>query len=324
MQAKGFKGRLVFDYESSFGVSPSTKKGSVLAYNTLEVTGKQTLITPATIRNSRHQAQPAKGNTSVDGSVQIPFDISQIGYILKGLFGAPTTVSAGSTYATSYKKHTFIPAAEQPSMVIEKGFTDLGQYYLYNGCKLSKFKLPFGGDGELVATVDIMGSQETVSANAYVPTPVTLPFDRLNNFQSTIKENGTVLGIVSKGEINIDMGLDGNQYTIGGGGVRGAIPEGLVAVTGSLTVLFTDMNLLKKAFDGTTTSLELSYITKGLTTDLNKKLTIEVPELVFERTSPTITGPAGVSVDLNWQAFYNTGTDATSIKIELINDIEKY
>lgn len=323
-QAKGFMSRMVLDFETEFGQSPTSKSGKIYPVNTLELISKQELIKPATIRGSRHQAPPARGRLSVEGSAQLPFDISAIGYIFKGLFGAPLTEAAGGSYNSTYKKHTFKPANTQPSLVIEKGFTDINQYYIYNGCKLSTFKLPFGGEGELLATVEFMGASETLGTAPYTTTPQTPAFDRLNNFHATIKEAGQEIGIVSKGELNINMGLDGSQYTVGAGNNRGGIPEGIIAVSGMVTVLFSDAVLMDKVINGTPSSLELLYTLPADVATDNKMLSISIPELVFERTSPKISGPAGVSVDLNWQGFYNTNSEATSIKVELINAVASY
>lgn len=323
-QAKGFMSRMILDFETEFGKIPTSKAGKIYPVNTLELVSKQELIKPATIRGSRHQAPPARGRLSVEGSAQLPFDISAIGYIFKGLFGAPVTAAAGGSYNAAYKKHTFKPGSTQPSLVIEKGFTDINQYYIYNGCKLSTFKLPFGGEGELLATVEFMGANETLGTAPYTTTPQTPAFDRLNNFHATIKEAGQEIGIVSKGELNINMGLDGSQYTVGAGNNRGGIPEGIIAVSGVVTVLFSDSVLMDKVINGTPSSLELLYTLPGTTATDNKVLSIRIPELVFERTSPKISGPAGVSVDLNWQGFYNTNSESTSIKVELINAVDSY
>lgn len=88
---------------------------------------------------------------------------------------AATAVTATTvTFAHAYTAETFstakaaksgythvfrIPKA-QPSMTIEQLHTDLSEMFLYTGCKVSRFSIGAGSDGqENTVTVDIMGSK---------------------------------------------------------------------------------------------------------------------------------------------------------------------
>lgn len=313
-QARGYMGQLVADFESTFGTSPGTKKGKILTFNTMEVVGKQNLIDPGTITGTRNSVEPGKGNLSVDGSISVPLDLTAIGYWLKGVFGAPTTTGAGPDYT-----HVFKIGNTQPSMVLEKGFTDIAQYMRYNGCKISTFKLPFGGDGEAVVSMDIMGATEAIGSTVYDAAATAVTMTRLNNFQASIKEGGTTLAIVQSGDFTLNMGLDGNQYVLGTNGTRGDIPEGIINVTGTLKTLFTDATLLNKGINNTITSLELTY-----TIAANQSLTFTFPEVLFERTSPPISGPVGVVCDMSWRAFYKTDSNKSAVMVTLKNQTATY
>lgn len=110
-QARGYKSSLVLDFETSYNTAPSIKKGFVLPFNSNELTKKQTLIETETITNTRNDTQPALGRVSVDGDITTPADYVAIGYMLKALFGNPTTTTTTGTN----KKHLFSVKDEQPS-----------------------------------------------------------------------------------------------------------------------------------------------------------------------------------------------------------------
>lgn len=313
MQAKGFMGRLGFDIETTFGQNPVAPDCKVLPINKIELAGKQSIITTSTITGNRNPVEPGRGRITADGSLEAPVDLTAFGWWLKAMFGAATDSGASAPYT-----HVFKPGNTQPSLVLEKAFTDIGQYFRYNGCKVSSFKLAFGGDGELVANFDIKGASETRGTSAYDTTPTTVVMNRLNNFQATLKEGGSTIGTVSSGDFTVDFGLDGDQYTVGNGNSRGDIPEGILKVTGTLKVLFTDATLIDKGINATESSLELAF-TNGA-----NSLTFKFPEIQYERTSPTITGPAGVSVDLAWSAYYQNSADAAAIVATLVNSVATY
>lgn len=312
--AKGSKGQLLLDFETTYNQDPTTPAGVLLPFNNESIVAQQNLTNPATITGSRNPVQPIKGNTDVSGSITIPVDQIATGYWIKALFGSPnTTDNLNGTYT-----HVFTVSETQPSLVIEKGFTDIGQYFKYNGCKINQFSMDFGGDGELTASIDIVGSKETVSSTPYNSGASKPSFIRFNNFQATIEEGGSVIGDITEGNFAISANLDTELYTIGNQGTRGDLPEGVLNITGSITVLFKDMSLLNKAINTTESSIKIKF------SDGTHYIEFYFPEIIYNRNSPTISGPNGVLVTLNWQAYYKDNADSTSCKITLLNTKSAY
>ena len=306
--AKGSASAIQVDFETTFATDPASPVGRSLPFNSCDLAANAAIITPGTITGNRNPVQPARGNVSVDGSVVVPVDLNCFGFWLKGLLGAPTTTGASDPYTHVYKVGSSIP-----SMVIEKMLTDISQYEKFNGCKINSMKLGFGGDGELVATLDIMGAKQTLSGTTYDSTPTAIALDRVSNFQAALKEGGSTISIVTGGEISVENGLDGGLYCVGGGGQRGDIPEGFVKVSGSITALFQDLALLNKALAATESSLELTF-TSG-----THSLAIKIPELVYDRTSPAIKTAGGLTVDLKFSGYYNNDGDACAVKVTLVS-----
>lgn len=312
----GYRGRLALAYESAYGVTPASPTGFIMPITSSKIVAKQTLIEDKTIRGIRDVAPPGLGNIDVQGPVMVPVDEINIGYWLKALFGSPTT-----TVSTAPYTHTFKPGFTQPSLCLEQQFPDLGQYFLYNGCKVSKFTTAFEvNNQDLQATINIIGSKETPATVSFLSNPTSNPMTKFGAFMASIMDDGELLADVTKVELTIDTGLGGSIYTLGGGGFRGSLPEGMLAITGTVTAIFDSMALLNKAIAGTTSSIEMNLNNPLSGNSLN----ILLPEVIYERTSPGIDGPKGVSIALPFKAFYSTNTNGASIVATLVTSQPTY
>ena len=314
-QARGYRSQAVMDFEQSFGVDPATKKAVLMPFETNNVAANQNLTEDNTIRGRRDPAKPSRGNVDVSGQVVVPVGPISFGYLLKALFGAPETTDDGLSEYT----HVYKPGDDQPSFVFERGFPDIGVFEKFNGCKVSQLAMTLGGDGALTAAIDVMGAKNTVGSAAYSADPTTHAEGRFSNFQASLQEGGIDVGIVTTADFQINATLDGNQYVIGSKGFRRDIPEGLIQISGNLTALFKDKQLLEKAINGTETSLKF-----GLDDGINS-LEFHFPEVEFGRSSPAVEGPQGVVVTLPWRA-YCKGTlpTDTAVKVTLVNGHESY
>lgn len=310
MQARGRKGQLLMDFETEYGQSPTTPAAIKLPFETCNIGASQTLNEDNTIRNDRNPAMPSRGNIDVSGSTVVPIDFITFGYWLKALFGAPET--DGSVETGAYT-HVFTPGDTQPSFVIERGFTDIGKYLIYNGCKVSRISIDVGGEGDQNATVDIMGAKETAGDTSYDVDPTEPTLTKFGRFQALVTVSGAAAAKITAGQINIDAALDGNQYILGGQGVRGDIPEGIIQPTGSITTLFEDLTLLNLAINGTETAITFKW-TSG-----TNSLEIKFPEVILERTSPPIEGPQGIVLECPFRAYYENALEEAAVQVTLKN-----
>lgn len=312
-QQTGARSALVIGFESVFGSAPAT--GMKMPFNTSGLKGTRPLNAPATLRGNRNPLMPFRGNMDVSGDIVVPVDSDAFGWWLKAMFGAPATAGTGPY------THTFKVGDTQPSLAIEHQFLalDTPEYFLYEGCKVSTFSMEIGGDGELVATLSMVGATETIDTSSFDGTAAEKSINRLHNFHASLTEGGSAFGDATTVSFSVDFGLDTEQFVIGGGGVRGAIPEGVIAVSGQLTALFKDVALLNKAINETESSL-LITIEKSA----NEKLDIEIPELQYQQNSPEISGPQGIVVTLDFQGYYEDDADESAILAVLTNSIASY
>ncbi|ABM28094.1 phage tail tube protein [Nitratidesulfovibrio vulgaris] len=311
-QARGYKATLMLGFEDSYGVT-ATPVGVMMPINTCNLKPSRKKNTGGTLLGTRNPAQPFDGYTDLGGAAVVPVDALSMGYWLKAMFGAPVTTGTGPYV------HTFKVGDEQPSLFLETRVpTDVPFYLLNKGCKVSKFSMDVGGDGELLATVDLMGSKQLKGATSCDSTPEAVKFARFSNFQATLKEGGQAIGVCPSFNFSLDAGLDGDAFCIGEGGARGDISEGLMTVSGSLTALLKDAALLDKAMNSTETSLELSF-TAGANI-----LTFTFNELQFELTGPTIDGPKGMRCEFAWSAYHADHAASSVVMATLTNTIATY
>lgn len=309
-QARGYKSRIALDFEQAFRTPPDIPGAVVVPINGYSVRGSRAKNNADTITGTRNPVMPFDGNLDVSGQVTVPVDSCAFWYWLTAAFGAPETTGTGPY------THTFTVGDTQPSMILENRFaTTPVSYAACAGCKVGSLSISVGGDGELTAGLDIMGATEEFSPSPYQADPTPLSLKRLNNFQASVKEGGQVLGIGTAMNFDINFNLDGDGYVIGGGGVRGDIPEGLLSISGSMTCLFTDMTLLNKAMTSEETSLEITFDGGA-----DSRLTFAFNEVQFSRQTPGVDGPQGIRLELPWQAYLDDHAGGSALVVTLTNN----
>lgn len=313
-QAQGWKGTLGIQKETTFGVDPVSPSLNKVYFETESLSASRGLTTSNTISGTRNPTKPELGNIDVAGDISVEAQ-AYIGSMLEGVMGAVTTTGASSPYT-----HVFKVGTSLPSYVIEKGFTDIAQYFKYNGCKFSKMSVNTTPEGFQKMSFGVMGKKETIGSTSFDSTATDLGKTSFTGFMAAILEGGGSISNVSKLDLNIENALDGGVYVIGGAGTRGAIPEGMVKVSGSIDVLFETVALLTKAIAGTESSLKITYtLGTGAGTAGNELLEILIPELIYSQKSPSINGPKGVMVSLSFEGYYANSSETSALQITLKN-----
>jgi tail tube protein len=308
-QAKGSNAQLVIDFEDAFGEDNGTPAGFKMPLNTANVVGARNMNAAQTITGGRNPVEPFSGNKSVSGPIVVPLDSIAFWYWMKACFGAPVTTGTGPYV------HEFKVPTSQPSLVIEQGYTDITQYQKFNGCKISGFSIQAGGDGEMVVSFDVVGATyAALSATPYDASPTTIALSRLSNFQAAITEGGGAISNANSAAIQMAFNLDTQQYVIGGGGILGDIPEGIVGVGGNLTTLFEDATLLNKAMNTTESSLKLTW-----TNGASSIVEMEIQELLYAPATPGIPGPQGIQQSLDFQGYHGNGSEASALVVRITN-----
>lgn len=252
--------------------------------------------------------------------------------IIRIPMGTTTTFTLGSgtikrvtANGTAYT-HTLKAGGDIPYYLIEKGYTDVAQYFRYFGSKCASLNFGIGGAGLIKLVSNWMGMSETTASSSFDSAPLDngkRSFDNLGIAAANILEGGSaVANILGIDGITLDNNLDGDTFVVGGGGSRAAISAGIYKISGTLRAQFEDLTYYTKARNLTESSLDFT-ITRGTGagTDNNESIQVVMPELVYKAASPPIEGPKGVIISLGFEGYYDNHADATGLKIILKNAI---
>lgn len=310
---KGSTVDVLIGYETTFGTAAVA--GFQMFVNSFGLKATQTKSAPATLSGTRNPTEPFDGNVAAAGQIVVPVDSGLMPYWLAAMFGDPTSTGA-DPYVHEYKI-----ADTMPSITLETAFEDLDtdQYDQFVGCKVASMDIEVGGDGELVAGLNIIGANDSLESSSFDGSPTAVTLARLDNFEAAITEGGGALANAKSLSFNIDFGLDQSNYVIGGSGILGSIPEGIVGVSGNIKTLFEGTTLLDKALASTETALKLT-----VTNSASSVFELEVQELQYERNSVDVPGPQGLEVDLNFQGYYTNGSEASAIVARVTNAVASY
>lgn len=321
-QAKGMEAQVLGGVkEATYNTHPNVANGSTIKLPVIypvALNASRNLIKSNVIRGRRDSYKPYQGNMDLNGTLNVPLDLINIGYWLQMMFGDPTTTGNSAPYT-----HVFDVPDSLDSWVIELGYTDIAQYFRYNGIKASSMGFSFGGDGEMQVSVGLVGSGSEAIATTAMDggTPTTQTFTPFYFSQAAIKEGGSTIATVSSCNFTIDNGLGtgAENYLIGGGGARGILTAGECMVTGTLSAVFENVTLYNKAVAGTESSIQITVTNGAYSLDLL------LGEIMYDKRQPGVPGPAGIFVEMPFQAYYdNASPDKTAFQATLVNTLAAY
>lgn len=268
-------------------------------------------------------------NSKVYAIIDVPSTTSiklrvQFG-LTEGTVAGTVTISK-YTSGTALYTHTIKAGGNLASYIIDKGFTDIGQYFKYAGCKCGSLNFALGASGLFELSTDWMGAGETTGTSALATTPLDpgkSSFDGLGITSANFLYQGTAIAVnvPQTFDIKIDNGLDGDSYVIGGSGVRKGINPGTLKATGSFKGIFETLSAGSQGYDlyanakaGTACAFDITCV-KGTGTGAlnNESLQIKIDECLLKPKAPSISGPKGVMMDFEYEAYYNSGATGAAI-----------
>ncbi|MEW5803724.1 MAG: phage tail tube protein [bacterium] len=306
--------QLLLDFETAFKTNPVSAAAIKLPFNTCDLKVDQRPQQSATLGAGRHAGQPFYGNKPVTGNLSGPVDLIAIGYVLKMVFGTPTTTGTGPY------EHAFKIGASAPSFLLEKGWPNDSKFYLYNGCKATGLQIGFGGNGQLVYTVPIIGAKEAYSSSSYQETPtsdVSKPATIFHNCDAVASEGGTPTDTIEQLQINfannsvMGFGLAGN-------GEGTIASEGQPSLTGTIKGMFDVDTIISKGRNHATSSLDV-LLESG-----TSSIEFICDEVQYSHESPPVDGPGGAYLNLSFVGFYYNASAASEFRVVLTNSQASY
>jgi len=310
--ASGSNLRVLMDFEDCFGVTPSSTAAVIIPCTTLDVNLSQPPQQRATLRAGRHSSKPFYGNKSITGTMTGPVGEQSIGYILKAYLGSPDS--------TATDEWIFSVDSTTPSFVVAKEFTDLGEYYVYNGCKATTLSFTFNTDNELIYNLGFIAASETPQDVTYDSNPEDLSDELFYDnpeIGTNIEEGGVADEIIEELTVNLNNGPT-LAYTLSGAGEATYAADGKLEVSGTIRGIFINTDILDKGIAHIESSLDLT-LTKS-----SNYLRAFIPELEWSQESPSVTGPGIVELNLTFIGFYQNSTEASDIVFYLYNSHGAY
>lgn len=309
--ARGSEGRLIIAEETSWGIQATT--GFELVYFVREsLQGEIANIVDESITSRRALESPRGGRITAGGSIDV--NLSNKGShckLIKHALGSVNTVdNLDGTFTHTIKGSDVLPAG----LTIEKGFLDIGTYFVYTGCKINTMTIECNNDGLVTASFDIMAKDEQSSTTTLSASPVDNGHLAHVFWEGQIEIDGSPVGQISSYTITVDNQLADDFFI--GDRYRGIIVEGMRQTTGTLQAYFNDLNLYNKFRNETSLSLKLT-----ITYDANNFIEIYTPNVKLTgRGSPVIDSAGIIYQNFDWQAFYDS-TIGTDVQITIKNTL---
>lgn len=310
-RAQGSNARLLGKFRADYA-TPATGNYQKLPFVSSNLGAEQPLLADDTLGNGRDPRDPSLDVITANGQIVVPIDLTNIGFWLKGLLGAPTTT--GTTHLT----HVFNSgAASLPAMDLEIGTPEVPLYAMNEACLVDSIAFNFAPSGTSKATIALVAQGESTATTSGGGTATELPYTRFSQFQGTINKDGAPLANITSADITLANNLDPVRTIRDDGKIDGA-DLGAFAATGSLTARFADTTFIDAATDGTPLALSFAY-----TISATAKLIIAVPRVLLPRAKRPIEGAGGISATFNWQASKDP-TSGHTVSVSLFNDVASY
>lgn len=144
--------------EQNYGKTETTGFNTIyVKSNTIKYS--QNAVESQLLKAGRSPSKAAKGNVEVSGAIDIGVDNISTGFWLKQILGDYSVAADGSKF-----KHTFkIADSCLSSFQMEKGLLGSDINYKSVGLKANKIDFEGGGEGELLANIEVIGKNEFFS-----------------------------------------------------------------------------------------------------------------------------------------------------------------
>ena len=292
-RAQGARSQLAAAFETTYGTAP-TSGFMQMPFASASLGAEQPLLASELLGYGRDPLAPIKDAVTADGDISVPLDAEAFGFWLKAAFGNPTTTG------TTNKTHTFKSGSwSLPSMAIEVAMPEIPRFAMYTGCMLDQLSIAMQRSGLLTADVKLVAQGETIATATAAGTPTAYALQRFGHFNGAIKRGGTALGNIVSADLTYANNVERIETIRNDGRIDGADPS-IAALTGRIDVRFADTTLMDQALNGSSASLEFSWVISA-----NVSLTITAHAVYLPRPRVEIQGPQGIQASFDWQAAHD-------------------
>lgn len=309
-RAYGSSATLLLKRETTYGTSPS---GNFIQmpFNSVSLGSEQGLIDDPVLGQGRDPLAPLQDVINDEGDITVPMDPRYLGLWLTGLFGDPTSTD---NLDGSFD-HVFVSGVDTlPSNSLEVGMAQVPAFFMHAGVVLNSIALDFQRSGAAAATINAIAQGETRNGATQGGTPSTLTFNRISQFQGSIKQGGTAVANLTSGSLTYSNNLEKIETIRSDGLIDGADPT-VASLSGRIDVRFADTTLIDAASSGTPVDLEFGY-TVG-----NASVMFSAHEVYLPKPKLAVEGPGGIQASFDFQGAKNEAA-GRMLTVTLVNDLD--
>lgn len=265
------------------------------------------------------------GNKAVEGNIVTDLLPEGLEVFLLHLLGNPTVTTTGSGPYTHVMKGSQL---NFQGLSIEKGFTDIGQFLIYKGCRLNSLAVSLVQEGFHEATFGFIGKSEAIATSTGI-TGAGTSFNKsgFTGYQcvvsTTMNSSGVVdgsyhdLSFVTGGNININNNMETDGYVLGSA-FRASAQYGKRACSGDFTAFFEDAKLYNLYTAGTECGVKFTF------SNGSQQMIFEFPVCKLSGNAPEIASFQGLNMSLTFNARRDsvTGTDVIVTLVNTLSSIE--
>jgi hypothetical protein len=309
-RAYGSSATLLLKRETAYGTSPS---GDYIRmpFNSVSLGSEQGLIDDPVLGQGRDPLAPLQDVINDEGDITAPMDPRYLGLWLTGLFGDPTsTDNLDGTF-----DHVFVSGVDSlPSYSLEVGMAQVPAFFMHVGVVLNSIALDFQRSGAAAATINAIAQGETRNGTSQGGTSSTLAFNRISQFQGSIKQAGTAVANLTSGSFTYSNNLEKIETIRSDGLIDGADPT-VASLSGRIDVRFADTTLIDAASSGSPVDLEFGY-TVG-----TSSVMFAAHEVYLPKPKLAVEGPGGIQASFDFQGAKNEAA-GHMLTVTLVNDLD--
>ena len=244
----------------------------------------------------------------VEAGNNMTTQITALTALVMTVSGALTTAASDegvwNTTAREIKKGTTVR-----SVVVEKAFTDIGEYQKYTGGIANTLSFDVKPNGMVTGSFGFLFKDAANDSSAYhagsaVSVEDNRPFD---GFTGYIKEGSTANAQTSGLTLNLDNGFERNFVLMAN--TCPQMTSGKSNVTGTITLYFENADIYDKFADETESSIEIAFQDD----DLNGYV-ITLPRIKYTSAETPVNSDGATIVTMNFQAL-DDATELSNIVI---------
>lgn len=252
--AIGAKTRLAAVPETVWGTTPATPSMILVPYVSESLESNIGIVENNAIRPDRKYFSPGQGNLKPAGDVSVVWSANALGWlILRGVgASATTTGSAGSGFTHTIQETTNV---DLPSVTIEKGFLDIGQYIVYKGARINTLTFEMRPESTINGSIGFMAKDE-VSASTQLGNPTDIAWIPLNSYNGTCLQEAATMANVTEMTLNFNNNLSGTHVLFSR--TYGSLLASRFRITGSFGVFFLDLAHFNRYRSFTETNFDIT------------------------------------------------------------------